>query len=124
MAASWWRRPQHAACWRAGMARSSSPARRRASRAMRARSPSPWASSAYAGWRRALPANWRRRTSMVGHFVIDGGIGQPGDPRAGGRGPDSLLDPNAIAEEYLHLHRQHRSAWTWEVELRPWVETF
>ncbi len=60
----------------------------------------------------------------VGHFVIDGGIGQPGDPRAGGRGPDSLLDPNAIAEEYLHLHRQHRSAWTWEVELRPWVETF
>src|SRR5260370_918331 len=41
----------------------------------------------------------------VGHFVIDGGIGQPGDPRAGGRGPDSLLHPHPIAPEYLHLHR-------------------
>jgi len=60
----------------------------------------------------------------VGHFVIDGAIGRPGDPRGAGRGPDSLLDPNAIAAAYLHLHRQHRSAWTWEVELRPWVETF
>jgi NAD(P)-dependent dehydrogenase (short-subunit alcohol dehydrogenase family) len=60
----------------------------------------------------------------VGHFVIDGAIGQPGDPRAAGRGPDSLLDPKVIAAEYLHLHRQQRSAWTWEVELRPWVETF
>jgi NAD(P)-dependent dehydrogenase (short-subunit alcohol dehydrogenase family) len=60
----------------------------------------------------------------VGHFVIDGGIGQAGDPRAAGRGPDSMLAPDAIAAAYLNLHRQHRSAWTWEVELRPWVETF
>jgi NAD(P)-dependent dehydrogenase (short-subunit alcohol dehydrogenase family) len=52
----------------------------------------------------------------VGHFVIDGGIG-----RAEG---DTKLDPDAIAQTYLHVHRQHRSAWTWEVELRPWVETF
>jgi len=52
----------------------------------------------------------------IGHFVIDGGIG-----RAEG---DTKLDPDAIAETYLHVHRQHRSAWTWEVELRPWVETF
>ena len=54
----------------------------------------------------------------VGHFVIDGGIGV----RAGSS--DDLLDPDAIAETYLHVHRQHRSAWTWEIELRPWVETF
>jgi NAD(P)-dependent dehydrogenase (short-subunit alcohol dehydrogenase family) len=60
----------------------------------------------------------------VGHFIIDGAIGQPGDPRADGRRSDTLLDPTAIAAEYLHLHRQERSAWTWEVELRPWVETF
>jgi len=60
----------------------------------------------------------------VGHFVIDGAIGQPGHPQAAGRGPDSLLDPDAIAAEYLRLHRQPRSAWTWEIELRPWVETF
>jgi NAD(P)-dependent dehydrogenase (short-subunit alcohol dehydrogenase family) len=60
----------------------------------------------------------------VAHFVIDGGIGRPNDPRAAERGPDGMLDPDAIAQTYLHVHRQHRSAWTAEVELRPWVETF
>ena len=60
----------------------------------------------------------------VAHFVIDGGIGRADDPRAAGRGTDGLLDPAAIAETYLAIHRQHRSAWTWEVELRPWVENF
>ncbi len=61
----------------------------------------------------------------VAHFVIDGGIRQgPDDPRANDREPDALLDPDAIARTYLDIHRQHRSAWTWEVELRPWVETF
>src|ERR1700731_71310 len=60
----------------------------------------------------------------VAHFVIDGGISRgPDDPR-GGRGPDGLLAPSAIAETYLHVHDQARSAWTWEVELRPWVEPF
>ena len=54
----------------------------------------------------------------VAHFVIDGGIGvNAGDA-------DDRLEPDAIAATYLHVHRQHRSAWTWEVELRPWVETF
>jgi NAD(P)-dependent dehydrogenase (short-subunit alcohol dehydrogenase family) len=61
----------------------------------------------------------------VAHFIIDGGIARPsGDARAGERGDDGLLQPDAIAETYLHIHRQHRSAWTWEVELRPWVEKF
>jgi NAD(P)-dependent dehydrogenase (short-subunit alcohol dehydrogenase family) len=60
----------------------------------------------------------------VAHTVIDGGIGRAGDPRGNAMGPDALLDPDAIAKTYLHLHRQHRSAWTWEVELRPWVENF
>jgi NAD(P)-dependent dehydrogenase (short-subunit alcohol dehydrogenase family) len=61
----------------------------------------------------------------VAHFVIDGGIRQgPGDNRAAARGEDGMLEPDAIAQSYLHVHRQHRSAWTWEVELRPWVETF
>jgi NAD(P)-dependent dehydrogenase (short-subunit alcohol dehydrogenase family) len=60
----------------------------------------------------------------VAHFVIDGGISKgPDDPRAN-RGEDGLLEPDAIAETYLNIHRQHRSAWTWEVELRPWVESF
>ena len=61
----------------------------------------------------------------VGHFVIDGGILQGSDDaRAGARGDDGMLDPDAIAMSYLQLHRQHRSAWAWEIELRPWVETF
>ena len=60
----------------------------------------------------------------VAHFVIDGVIRQQSDPRSAQRGNDGMLEPDAIAETYLHIHRQHRSAWTWEVELRPWVETF
>lgn len=59
----------------------------------------------------------------VAHFVIDGGIAQPGETRAG-RGPDGFLNPDAIAQTYLQIHDQPRSAWTWEVELRPWTETF
>jgi NAD(P)-dependent dehydrogenase (short-subunit alcohol dehydrogenase family) len=60
----------------------------------------------------------------VAHFVIDGGIRRADDPRSNERGPDGLLEPDAIARTYLDIHRQHRSAWTWEVELRPWVENF
>ena len=52
----------------------------------------------------------------VGHFVIDGGIGvDEGEAR---------LDPDAIAEVYHQFHTQPRSAWAWEIELRPWVEGF
>ena len=57
----------------------------------------------------------------VGHIVIDGGIASP--QRTASQ-PDALLSPDAIAETYLQLHRQHRSAWAWEIELRPWVENF
>lgn len=61
----------------------------------------------------------------VAHFVIDGGILQgAADPRAEARGPDGMLHPDAIADTYYAVWRQHRSAWTWEVELRPWVEKF
>ena len=56
----------------------------------------------------------------VAHFVIDGGI--ESDVRVPDH--DEWLDPDAIAQTCLHVHRQHRSAWTWEVELRPWVERF
>ena len=56
----------------------------------------------------------------VAHFVIDGAIRH----RNSSIGEDARLDPDAIARSYLDIHRQHRSAWTWEVELRPWVENF
>jgi NAD(P)-dependent dehydrogenase (short-subunit alcohol dehydrogenase family) len=59
----------------------------------------------------------------VAHVVIDGGIrstsrADPPDK------PDSMLDPDAIAQNYLNLLQQRRSAWAWEIELRPWVERF
>jgi NAD(P)-dependent dehydrogenase (short-subunit alcohol dehydrogenase family) len=59
----------------------------------------------------------------VGHFVIDGAIRNPGRVEPPDR-PDSMLDPDAIAAAYLNVLYQPRSAWTWEVELRPWVERF
>ncbi len=59
----------------------------------------------------------------VAHFVIDGGIRSAARPVPADR-PDSLLDPDAIAETYWAVLQQHRSAWSWEVEVRPWVENF
>jgi NAD(P)-dependent dehydrogenase (short-subunit alcohol dehydrogenase family) len=59
----------------------------------------------------------------VAHFVIDGGIRSDAYREPADR-PDSMLDPNAIAEAYFHILHQPRSAWTWEIELRPWVERF
>lgn len=59
----------------------------------------------------------------VAHFVIDGGIRSANRPVPADK-PDSLLDPDAIAQTYLHILQQPRSAWTHEIELRPWVEKF
>lgn len=59
----------------------------------------------------------------VAHFVIDGGIRSAARQDAADN-PDSLLDPDAIADSYWHVLNQPRSAWAWEVELRPWVENF
>ena len=65
----------------------------------------------------------------VGHVVVDGGI--EGErlmtfaPQwKEQRGPDGMLDIAAIAEAYWMLHHQHRSAWTLELDLRPWSESF
>jgi NAD(P)-dependent dehydrogenase (short-subunit alcohol dehydrogenase family) len=59
----------------------------------------------------------------VAHMVIDGGIKSARRPEPAGK-PASLLDPNSIAASYLHAMHQPHSAWSAEVELRPWVETF
>jgi NAD(P)-dependent dehydrogenase (short-subunit alcohol dehydrogenase family) len=65
----------------------------------------------------------------VAHVVIDGGIDgerlrSAAPERATQAGVDGLLAPEAIAETYWQLHRQHRSAWTFELDLRPFKETF
>lgn len=62
----------------------------------------------------------------VAHINIDGGIRNPERPERmpPADRPDSMLDPDAVAQTYLHLIRQHRSAWTLELEVRPWLETF
>ena len=59
----------------------------------------------------------------VAHFVIDGGVRSARRPDPDER-PDSTLDPGGIAQTYLDVLRQPRSAWSLEVEMRPWVETF
>ena len=61
----------------------------------------------------------------VAHVIVDGQISSERYAHLGAsRGPDSLLEPDAIAQEYLRLHLQPRSAWTHELDLRPWVEKF
>jgi NAD(P)-dependent dehydrogenase (short-subunit alcohol dehydrogenase family) len=59
----------------------------------------------------------------VAHVVIDGGIRSAHRPESADR-PDAMLDPDAIAASYLFLLTQPRSSWTWEIEVRPWVEKF
>ena len=60
----------------------------------------------------------------VAHIVIDGAIAKADPSGAFDTAEGSRLSPDAIAETYLALHRQDRSAWAWEIELRPWVERF
>ena len=65
----------------------------------------------------------------VAHVVIDGGIDtefirglRPDFDEA--KAADKVLSPDAIAAQYVALHKQHRSAWTHEMDLRPWAEAF
>lgn len=65
----------------------------------------------------------------VGHVVIDGGIDTPFvkerfPERYALKDRDGILNPDAIAENYWNLHCQQRSAWTLELDLRPWMEKF
>jgi NAD(P)-dependent dehydrogenase (short-subunit alcohol dehydrogenase family) len=75
------------------------------------------------GLAQSLARELSPRGIHVAHFVIDGGIASDRRPPQAGK-PDALLDPDAIAASYLHVLQQPRSAWTSEVELRPWVENF
>jgi NAD(P)-dependent dehydrogenase (short-subunit alcohol dehydrogenase family) len=59
----------------------------------------------------------------VAHFNIDGGVRSQRRPDPADQ-PDSLLDPDAIAQTYIDILAQPRSAWSHEVDLRPWTERF
>ena len=78
---------------------------------------------------RALAQSMARELSPQGvhvaHVIIDGQIAGPRyADLVKERGPDALVDPNAIADTYYQLHCQARSTWTQEIDLRPWVERF
>jgi NAD(P)-dependent dehydrogenase (short-subunit alcohol dehydrogenase family) len=90
--------------------------------------------SAFAGAKHALRALAQSMARELGpknihvaHVVIDGAIdtnfirGMRPDVDEM-RERDAILSPDAIAAAYVMLHRQHRSAWTHEMDLRPWVE--
>jgi NAD(P)-dependent dehydrogenase (short-subunit alcohol dehydrogenase family) len=89
---------------------------------------SPFAMAKFAlrGLAQSLARELQPKGIHVAHVVIDGGVrnAERGRLEASGEAPDSLLDPDAIAETYLSILRQPRSAWSSEVELRPWVERF
>jgi len=73
------------------------------------------------GLAQSLAREFQPQGLHIAHFVIDGGIRSDSRPDDG---EDALLAPEAIAETYYQVARQHRSAWSWEVELRPWLEKF
>ena len=64
----------------------------------------------------------------VAHVIVDGAIDtewiKSNFPERYNAGPDAILNPDHIAETYFQLHRQPRSAWTFEMDLRPWKESW
>ena len=78
------------------------------------------------GMAQSLARELQPKGIHVAHFVIDGGVRNAERGRSEGLGDtaDSLLDPAAIAQTYMAVLKQPRSAWSLEVELRPWVERF
>jgi len=76
------------------------------------------------GLAQSLARELHPKNIHIGHFVIDGGIQSNFNKTNQFFGKDNMLNPDAIAKSYLEFHRQDRSAWAWEIELRPWVENF
>ena len=73
------------------------------------------------GLAQSLARELHPKNIHIAHFVIDGGIASKERQNSA---EESFLEPDEIAKSYLSFHRQKRSAWAWEIELRPWVEKF
>ena len=70
------------------------------------------------GLAQSLARELHPKNIHIGHFIIDGGIGRQS------MGTYEMINPNAIAKTYLQFHNQDKSAWSWEIELRTWIEKF
>ena len=70
------------------------------------------------GLAQSLARELHPKNIHIGHFVVDGGIGRQSI------GNYEMINPDAIAKTYLQFHNQDKSAWSWEVELRTWIEKF
>ena len=73
------------------------------------------------GLAQSLARELHPKNIHIAHFVIDGGIASKERQNSV---EESFLEPEEIAKSYLSFHRQKRSAWAWEIELRPWIEKF
>ncbi len=88
------------------------------------------ASHAKAGLAQSMARELMPEGIHVAHVPIDAAIGWTQDDGqrahrlAGTTVDDNMADPDRIADVYLQLHQQHRSTWTFEVVLRPWVENW
>ena len=76
------------------------------------------------GLAQSLARELHPKNIHIGHFIIDGGIRDANSAKPQNTKNCDLLEPDAIAKLYLQFHQQDRSAWAWEIELRPWLEKF
>ena len=74
------------------------------------------------GLAQSLARELHPKNIHIGHFIIDGSIGKFSGSE--NENPKNRLNPDEIAKSYLHFFLQDRSSWSWELELRPWVENF
>ena len=70
------------------------------------------------GLAQSLARELHPKNIHIGHFIIDGGIGRQSI------GNYEMINPDSIAKTYLQFHNQDKSAWSWEIELRTWIEKF